>query len=712
MSDQKIIELAKKRFKIASEMESELRQEALEDLKFRAGDQWPQDIKSERDNDSKPCLVINRIPQFVRQVTNDQRQNRPSIKVHPVDDRADIDTAKVYQGLIRHIEANSNADIAYDKAFESAAIQGFGYFRIITDYVSPYSLEQEILIRRIPNAFSVFLDPFAKEPDGSDAKWGIIFENISKEDYVNMYGESKLANMDDWAGLGGNNDWIQSDQTRIAEYYYIEHKDDEVLQFQDGSTALLSELQESGIEISVEDIIGRRKTKIPQVKWCKTNGFEILEKTDVAGRWIPIIPVIGDELLIDGKKVLEGVVRHARDPQRMYNYWASCETETIALAPKAPYIMAEGQITKDNQRNWEQANRKSFAYLTYKQTDFNGRPAPPPQRQIAEPPVQAITNARLMSSDDLKASTGIYDAALGNRSNENSGVAIQRRNIQSQTSNFHLIDNLTRAIKHGGRIIVAMIPSVYDTPRVARIIGEEGEEEIIKINQAFNQNGKPTEYDLGVGKYDVSVDVGPSFASKRQEAAASMEAIIKAYPGLFEIAGDLMVKNMDLPGASEMAERIKKTLRPGLAEDDKNKDIPPEIQAQVNQMAGVIEQQSAQLQEAQEIINQKRLELEYKQETDFEKMKVDLEKEKLKVIGPQAIEAINQQIDQLNQRLNDLSMTKPQMDEPEMVDPQMVEPQMVDDPNFVNEADPYGVEPLDQNLNQKLPGELPPEIHE
>lgn len=624
--DEDILSLARSRFDLAVEAETEIREEALDDLKFRAGDQWPGDVKNARDLDRRPCLTINRLPQYIRQVTNDQRQNRPSIKVDPVDDLADIETAKVYQGLIRHIEYNSNADVAYDTAFEGAATKGIGYFRIVTDFCDPKSFEQEILIKRIRNSFSVYLDPHYQEPDGSDANWGFIFEDMSADDYRAQYKNSELASMHDWESIGDSAaGWANKETVRVAEYFYKTFKEVTYVMLNTKEVVDKSQLPEilpEGVEIVAE-----RKSMEPAIKWCKINAVEVLEKTDWPGRWIPIIPVLGDELDIDGKKVLEGVIRHAKDPQRMYNYWASSETETIALAPRAPFIGVEGQF-EGHEEKWATANSKNHAYLEYKPTSISGQPVGAPQRQAYEPPVQAITQARMQSSEDLKATTGIYDASLGARSNENSGVAIQRRNMQAQTNNFHFIDNLTRALRHSGRILIDLIPHVYDTARTVRIMGEDETVEMVAINQVFEKQGEQVEHKMGHGKYDVTIATGPSFATKRQEAAAAMLDFTKAMPQQAAIISDLLVRNMDWPGAKEIADRLKKTLPPGIAEEKEGdkKPLPPEVQAQMQQMQQMVEQLTAKLNESHDELDQKTRELESKERIEFAKMQVDLQK--------------------------------------------------------------------------------------
>jgi hypothetical protein len=397
-NDEDILKTAKSRFQLAVEAESEIRPLALDDLKFSAGEQWPEDVKQSRELDRRPCLTINRLPQSIHQLTNDQRQNRPSIKVSPIDDKADIDTAKIYQGIIRHIEYSSDADTAYDKAFESAVRGGFGYFRIVTEYCDPMSFNQDIKIKQIRNPFTVYLDPNYQKPDGSDANWGFIVEDIPHDEYKAQYPKSKLASMEDWQSVGDQQAyWASSTTYRIAEYFYKEVTETKLLLLSDKSVITEKEMKDelaSGMWPEGLTVVAERMSMLPSIKWCKLNGVEVLEKTDWLGRWIPIIPVLGEELDIDGKRILSGITRHAKDPQRMYNYWASAETETIALAPRAPFIGVEGQF-EGHEAEWRTANVRNHAFLQYKPKSLGGVLAPPPQRNAYEPPVQAITHLEI-----------------------------------------------------------------------------------------------------------------------------------------------------------------------------------------------------------------------------------------------------------------------------------------------------------------------------
>lgn len=654
----KIHELASHRFKLCEYAEADIKKKAIEDLKFcDEGDQWPDKIKLERERDGRPCLVINKIPQFVQQITNDQRQNRPSMKVNPVDSFGDIETAKVIQGLIRHIEYNSSADAAYDIAFESAVKTGLGYFRVITQYADPMSFNQEVIIDAIKNPACVSFDPHSVKPDGSDAEYAFITDNMSKDEFNRKYPNSELS-IGGWDSIGDKEpNWISEDTVRVAEYFYKEYTEETIVLLNNGETILKSKLPE--ILPEGYSIVKERTTQVPKIYWCKINGCEILEKKDWLGIYIPIIPVYGSESNIDGVRSFKGVVRNAKDPMRMYNYWATAETEAIALAPKAPYLAAEGQL-EGYEGDWETSNRKNHAFLYYKTKALDGTPVSAPQRNAFEPAVQAITQARMLASDDIKATTGIYDASLGNRSNETSGVAIARRTNQGQVSNFHFVDNLTRSLRHAGRIIVDLIPKIYDVAQAARIIAEDGEQKVVKINEPFEENGKQMLYALDVGKYDVTMDVGPSFQTKRQEAVASMLELTRSVPQLMQIAGDIFIKNMDLPNGQELAERIKKTLPPGLVDDPNNKqEIPPEVQAQLQQSQTMIEQLSKNLNMLHDEREMKLIEIESRERIEFKKLEVQVEIKRAELDQKDSLALLTNEIESINQRLASLNYQEP-----------------------------------------------------
>lgn len=664
-TDQDIIAQAKKRFHIVEDMEADFRKEAVEDLKFFTGDQWPDDIKTVRQQDGRPCLTINRLPQLARQVTNDQRQNRPSIKVYPVDSKADVDTAQVLQGLIKHIEYNSNADMAYDNACDYQVKCGRGFFRVLTDYCDPMSFDQEIIIGMIENPLSVYFDPFAIEPDGSDANFCIIVQEFSKDEYMEQWPNSEVSQMADWKALGNNNiGWISPGSCRIGEYFVKEYSKKRILQLSNGDV-ILKEHYKEGMDLGKDDkgniiqIKGERTSLMPTVKWYKFNGVEILDKKEWPGSWIPVIPVYGDKTNVDGKIVIEGIIRNAKDSQRMYNYWASSETETIALAPSAPWVGAAGQF-EGFEDKWRDSNKRKFAYLEYSQVGIDGIQAGPPSRNIQEPPVQAITQARALAADDLKATTGIYDAALGAQGVESSGIAIQKRNAQVQTSNFHYVDNMTRALRHAGRIVIDLIPSIYDTARTIRILKDDGTADQVAINQVFaTGSGAQKRHDLSIGRYDVVVETGPSYATKRMEAAASLEKVLRAYPQMMQIAGDILVGNMDWPGARELAERIKKTIPPNLLAEDKDNPIPPQAKAQMDQMSQMIQQLSNQAHMLVQERDNKKLELASKERIEMFKVQAAIEQTLFKGGVDSAQFSLEKQMEWLALKQNMLQAQQP-----------------------------------------------------
>ena len=643
---EEILNLARERFKLCEESEQEIRALGLEDLEFRAGNQWPEQIKRERELDARPCLTINKMPQYVRQITNEQRQNRPRIKIVPFDDNADIKTAEVLQGIIRNIEVTSNAEAAYDVGFEGAAQKGFGFWRIVTEYLDEKSFKQVAKIKTIKNHFSVYLDPHAKEVDGSDANFGFIFEDISNEEFKKLYPDAELSKLNDWGNVCEN--WISKDTVRICEYFYKDFQEFNLVLLENGETFEEDKVPQ---ELKKLKVLKTRKSKKTIVKWCKINGIDILEETIFPSKYIPIVGIYGDELNINGKKILESVIRHAKDPQRMYNFWKSNETETIALAPKAPYLATPKQI-EGFENIWKDANRKNLAVLPYNAVTSGGQLIGAPQRNGFEPNVGAITQAAVFASEDIKATTGIYDASLGARSNETSGVAIRSRTAQAQTSNFHFIDNLSRSLRYTGLILIDVIQNIYDVATIERIIGEDGTSKMVKLNQEFEEDGIRKIYDINVGKYDVVVETGPSYSTKRQEAAASMSDLTRSYPQIMQVAGDLLVKNLDWPGAQDIAERLKKLLPPELQEKKDNVNLPPEVTAQMDQAAQMIESLQMQNMELQKKLENKVLELNSKEKIEFAKMDVDLTKKLAEIDSRDSVELLKTQIADLEQSIN------------------------------------------------------------
>jgi hypothetical protein len=552
---------------------------------------------------ARPCLTINKLPQHVRQVTNEQRQNRPSPNVIPVDDDADIEVAEIFDGMIRHIEYMSDADVAYDTACDNQVTYGEGYIRILTEYCDETSFDQDIKIGRIRNSFSVYMDPTIQDPCGADAEWCFITEDILKADYERMYPNAMPVSSIMVQGVGDQalSQWLSETTVRIAEYFYCDYKAETLNLYPDGTTTYQGTPQDKMLRQMGLKPTRQRKLQAKRIKWCKTNGYEIIEEREWAGAYIPVIRVIGNEWSIEGQLEISGLVRNAKDAQRMYNYWVSQEAEMLALAPKAPFIGYGGQF-EGYEEKWKTANTQNYPYLEVNPdvTDGAGNILPLPQR--AQPPMAqtGLIQAKMGASEDIKAATGQYNASLGMTSNERSGRAILARQREGDVGTYHYVDNLARAIRHVGRQLVDLIPKIYDTQRIARVIGVDGESKMVRLDpnqpepvrKMVNEQGVVVAkiYNPGVGKYDVKVTTGPSYLTKRQESMDAMSQILQGNPNLWAAAGDLFVKNMDWPGAQEMAQRLKKMIDPKLLQEDDD----PALQA-ANQQIQAMQQQMEQM---------------------------------------------------------------------------------------------------------------------
>ena len=569
--------------KFSNEADTENRQKGLDDLKFSSGDQWPIEVQNSRHLEARPCLTINKLDAYVRQIVNQMRQSRPRMRAHSMNSEANAKVADVITGIFKHIEVNSDADTAYDTAGEYAVRIGWGYWRVITDYVREDSFDQEIYIRPIDNPFSVYFDPNSIQPDGSDAEKVLITTLMSKDDFKIQYPGADDGGDFNQRGTGDfDPDWVQKEDIRVAEYFYVERKKTKLLLLSDGTKVYKDEAPSPEILAAAGImVVGERETMRKQIKWCKLTGLEILEERDWSGRYIPVVPVYGQQLTVEDKRKKYGLVRNAKDAQRMYNYWQTSLTESIALAPKAKWLLAEGQ-DEGHENEWAQANIKSMPVLRYKQTDINGKEAPAPQRLQPEPPPAGVIAAAMSIDKDLQSVVGIFDPSQLPQGNM-SGKAIRGQQMQQDMTNFHYYDNLVRSMKHTGRIILDLIPKIYDRERVMRIIGYDGKPEMVTLNQRTQDEMGVEKVlnDVTVGEYDVYMDTGPGYQSKRQEAVEAMMPMISTNQELFNLAGDLVFRNMDFPGAEVIADRL--AANNPLAQIDDKSEIPPQIQMQLMQ---------------------------------------------------------------------------------------------------------------------------------
>ena len=603
---------AKDRFAAAVESEQEQREDEIDDLEFcKPEGQWPEGIKADRDGEGRPCLVVDRTNPFVHQVVNEQRRNRPQPQVNPTGDGATQETAEIFQGMIRHIAYQSSGDTAIDTAFESMVRCGRGYFRVLTQYRNDTDFDQDILIKRIPNLHSVYLDPAYTEPDGSDAEWGFITYYLPRNVYRSEFPDSKMADYDDamWSSIGDEvPEWAERDGSAclVVEYFKKERH-----------------------SIEIEKNGKKRDGVKTVVRWYKMNAVEVLETTVWPGKYIPIIPVLGTELYLDGKLKWSGLVRSAKDPQRAYNYWKSAQAETIALAPRAPYVGPKGFM--GNQRGvWDSANKKALAVLEYEAFDSQNRPLPPPTRTMAEPPIQAITQAMMGAVDDMKATTGMYDPSLGNRESTQSGVAIRQLQNQGQSGNFHYQDNLSRSMRHLGRLLIDLIPKIYDSERVVRIVKPDESTALVTVNGPTGQTDPKTGvemiYQLDVGTYDVTVNVGPSYQTRRQENLAFLESLMQGpFAQLMTTAApDLVIGMTDFAISPILKERLAKAVPPQFQDQPAGQpQIPPQLQQQMQALTQQHAQLVQQLNAAHDALESKQAEIQAKNQVELQKAQID-----------------------------------------------------------------------------------------
>jgi hypothetical protein len=591
-ADKDLLETIRTNVLLDAEATDEQRRLEEDDLRFcDPTTQWTAEDRATRDGSGRPCLTEDLIGSFIRQVCNEQRKNKPGVTINPVDDGADDDTAEVIQGLVRHIEYSSNADTAYDTAFQSAVRTGRGFYRLCTDYVDSESDDQEIQIKRVPNTAMVFIDPAAQESDFSDARWGGFKPWMSRDDYKASYGESGLGNAGSsaWRSIGDDApDWMSSDggACMVVEYIWKE-------------------------TTKTKTKSGRETYKI-QIKWVKCTAVEILERGELPGIYIPIIPVLGDEIIQNGQRTWSGIVRAGKDPQKRHNYLLTAQVERIAFTPLATWMGAKGFMGKDKSA-WQNAHKAQTASLEYEPVDIAGNPAPPPQIVSQEAAIQSITVALQGSEVGMKAVLGMYDANMGNNQGSDSGIAIQRLQNQGDTGNFHFQDNLSRAIRLEGRIILSWLPVYYDRERVIRIIGADGTQQTVKINGPIQTPDEGMEkeqvgkvFDLTTGKYDVTISTGPSYQSKRQEDRAMLQAMLTGPMGglIAQRAGDLVAKTLDSPIASELAERLMPQDIAAKAQQGNQPQIPPQIQQQMQALAQQHAQLTQQLHAAMDQIEQ------------------------------------------------------------------------------------------------------------
>ena len=610
--------LLRKRLDAAITAYSDSRAQALNDFRFYAGSpennwQWPESVIAKRSGSAngqsgieRPTLTINMIPGFVLQITNEQRMHRPQGKVIPVDSNADPDMAEKINGILRFIEFQSSAEVAYAQACQHQVIGGEGYIRLATKWKDTNTFDQDILIETIYNPFSVYLDPEHRDICGKDAQWAFITHDMPADSYDEYAKDARFNSQSIQNGVGDGSTTFGYNEgvIRVAEYFWTEKRSTTLLRFSNGDCAEEGTFAAEALFQLQGQPVSARTIEKPEIHHIITNGYEALSEEVVwPGSWIPIIKVTGNEITIDGTRYTYGLVRMMTDAQRMYNYYASEEAEMLALAPKAPFIGYAGQF-KGYEHQWRTANTHPWAYLEVNPsvTDSNGAILPLPQRSPAPEAQVGLIQSKLGATDDMKKVTGLYNASLGQHSNERTGKAILARQQQGNIGTFHYIDNLAQSVKFLTQQIVELFPKIIPPKTVLRILGEDGTHSSVSIDtslpEAVTRIPRPGTdsvlalYNPTVGKYDTTVVVGQSYATRRTEALEGMILVAQANPALWQVAGDLLVQNMDWPGAAELAKRLKRTIPPALLDSS---DESPEL-VQAKQQIAQLQQQLAQMQ--------------------------------------------------------------------------------------------------------------------
>lgn len=705
------------RFKLVCEADKKQRDRELEDLKFDRAlleDQWDTAEINARKGyidpvtfvqvPAKPTVVVNKLDQPVQQVINEARQARLSIIIKAKGEKSSKKGAELRQGLIRAIEVDSGAEQARMWALERAVKCGRGYYRITTDYANDGDHDLDIVIERIKNQGSVYLDPYAIRPDSADMEFAFLSDQIPKNEYRRRWSESKLAKMlsdpssaDDLTSVTDRPaPWMDQESVRIAEYWYIEHKKrvlvtDMTQKMPDGSDLYKKYEDELPPSVKLSDRARKRDIDIRKVKRVVMNGAEIIEEATWPGRYIPIIPVYGKEYVVDSDTTYKGIISNAKDAQRIFNMEVCAELEMVNTGTRSPWIIDPKQV-EGYEHTWQMANVKNYSYLPFNRY-VKGVDYGPPIRNVAEPAIQAIGIAIMRAEANIKAMTARYDPSLGLDRGDLSGKAIKELKVQGETSTSNYLENLASvSMLHEARILLDLMPFIYDREgRIVRLLGEEPKDERqVILGQPFTKGPdgtpvpvpqqqpglppglagrvtlppgappqpEPEHYDLHDGaEYASQVSVGKSFATQRDANAGLIETLIKAVPEIAPQVLDIWAENLDGPMATKLSERIRK-LNPNL-KDDGDLGIPPAVQAQMQAMQQQLQALQQQLQQAQFALQTdkvksdaqikiKSMELQLEERLGFERLRTDVAKTKATLDSKEAIAHLNAEEDRLS----------------------------------------------------------------
>lgn len=572
--DAALLATIRKRFSEGVDYDRRNRDAGLDDLKFTTGEQWDKSVEDARLKAGRPCLTINTLPAFVAQVAGDVRINRPAIRVRPAED-ADKDLAEVREGLIRAIERDSDAQSVYASAATSQIACGIGNFRLALEYADDSGFDRDIRIKHIANPFAVVWDPAMTDPTGRDARWCFVEDLIPKDEFEAAYPDANGSLTAELKVPLEAENWLTLDTVRVAEYWEVKEQPLKLALLEGGAVVEASQVPE-GVQ-PLQTRVGRRLS----VCMYLVTGHAILEgPIEYPISRIPIFRVPGWEVQVGDDRRRWGLIRFVKDPVRMRNYQRSVAVESMGLAPRAVYL-AEARSVDGVEDDFRNSNKSGDPLLIY-----NSGTNPPQRIDPPQLPAALFQDAQL-HAQDIKDVTGIHDASLGAKSNETSGKAILARQREGDVATYIYHDNLRSAIRECGKVANELIPVVYDTARTIRILGEDETQKVQKVNDPND----PASVDMARGRYDIAIETGPSYSTKRVEAAESMMQFVQAVPGAAQIAGDLIAKSQDWPMADAIAERLRKSLPPQLVSDANDEKTPEQMQAE---QAAAQQQQQAQ----------------------------------------------------------------------------------------------------------------------
>ena len=706
-----LFERAKERIEEAKESLRSQHERIKEDLRFSnpaAPEQWGRDDLLNRTG--RASLTLDRTNQFIQQVVNDARQSNPGVNVIPVDSKGDPKAAEVLGGMFRHIEYASRAGQAYDTAIDMSSRTGLGWLRCYPIEIDSATGEQDIRIGRVIDPCAAGLDPNSTEADGSDAEWGYIETAMSDRAFKATYPKAKPITASD----GG---WRAGNKITVCEYFEIESKPQNTILAldADGIQSAYTEeefwlARDGGAELQpIETVMASKK----RVRWVKMTGAEVLEETTFPGELLPLVPVLGYELWVEGERHLCGLTRRLMDGQRLHNFQMSAVAEFLASQPKAPFMVPLEAID-GHEEHWKKLHRGNPAWLPYNAVDDNGNAIPAPQRMMPPPMPGAYAQMAEFAVSEMEASVGMYKSSLGQQSNETSGKAIRARQMEGDTATFHFIDNLSRSIEQLARVIIGMIPLIYTSDRIARIVGADGKHVSMRVNPAgpavqVDRAGKVTAINPTIGRYDVRVRTGPSQTTQREETADQLASIMQAQPSMAPVFGPMWARFKDLPEGDKIARLFLAVAPPQVQQielGDESEQIPPHVQAKLQafeqreqQAMQAIEQATAKLEDLQKKVDDKQLEYVAKA-AEIEIREYEAETKRLQVMGagmsPEQVQSIVMQL------LGDLWRKNASMETVETGGLEIEEPQGApEQPEPMEQPEPEEMQP---EMDQPMPG--------